>query len=160
MRGEVSARARALAARLSALFQRDVEIVQRLNDAHDRLQEAGDRLWAGLSPDAFGLLYDGAGAAAIGTSPIAALIRDGGPAANGQVLEALQQVRWQVHSSFHAYQNACEERRQLAFDVGELAQRLTEELVAAGWPERAAREANVHELAAVGAATVAWERSL
>ena len=52
---------RELAARLSALFERDVEIVKRLNDAQRRLTEANERLWSGLSPDAFGLIYDGAG---------------------------------------------------------------------------------------------------
>ena len=56
----VPARGRELAARLAALFDRDVEIVQRLNDAHRRLRCANERLWSGLSPDAFGLIYDGA----------------------------------------------------------------------------------------------------
>ena len=57
----VPALARELAARLSALFERDVEIVRRLNDAQRRVREANERLWSGLSPDAFGVVYDGAG---------------------------------------------------------------------------------------------------
>ena len=120
MTGGVSAAVRELAARLSALFERDVEIVQRLNDAQRRLLGANDRLWSG-PPDAFGLLSDRA-------APAGAAIR----------------------SAFCSYQYACEERRQLAFEVGELSVRLTEELVAAGWSEADARDTDVHELAALG----------
>ena len=148
---DVPAPARQLAARLSALFERDVEIVERLNDAQHRLQDANERLWSGLAPDAFGLIYDGAAAAAIGTSAIAALIRDGGPAANSAMLEALQHVRGTIHRAFCRYQFACEERRQLAIEVGELSQQLTDALGAAGWSAPQARQANVHELARVAA---------
>jgi hypothetical protein len=143
----VPAHARELAARLAALFERDVEIVERLSDAQRQLMSANERLWSGLAPDAFGLIYDGAAAAAIGTSPISALIRDGGPAANSQVLEALQQVRWKIHRAFCAYQHACEQRRQLAIEVGERSHQLTQALCAAGWSAHEARHANVHELA-------------
>jgi hypothetical protein len=146
----VPAHARQLAARLSVLFGRDTEIVERLNDAQHRLQEANERLWSGLAPDAFGLIYDGAAAAA-GTSQVAALMRDGGPAANSQVLAALQNVHWTIHRAFCRYQSACEERRQLAVDVGELSQQLTEALAAAGWGAQEAQQANVHELAQAAA---------
>ena len=143
----VPAHARELAARLSALFGRDVEIVKQLNDAHDRLADANERLRSGLAPDAFGVPCDSAAAAAIGTSPIAALTGDGGPAANSALIEALQQVRWTIHRAFCHYQFACEERRQLAVEVGELSQQLTDGLGAAGWSALEARQANVHELA-------------
>jgi hypothetical protein len=143
----VPAPARQLATQLSALFDRDVEIVKRLNDADHRLQDAGERLWSGLAPDAFGLIYHDAGGAAVGTSPIAKLIRDGGPTANSLILEALKQARWQIHHGFCQYQSACEERRQLAFEVGELSQQLAQALCAAGWSADQARHANVHELA-------------
>ena len=152
MTGGVSAAARELAARLSALFERDVEIVQRLNDAQRRLLGASDRLWSGLDPDAFGLLYDGAAPA--GERQIAKLIGDGhGVGAVGseaRVSQALQETRWAIRSAFCSYQYACEERRQFAFEVGELSVQLTEELVAAGWNEADARDADVHELAACG----------
>jgi hypothetical protein len=144
----VPAHARQLAARLSALFQRDVEIVTQLNHAHHRLQEANELLWSGLAPDAFGLIDDGA-VAAIGTSQVAALICDGGPAANSQVRARLQNVHWAIHGAFHAYQDACEERRQLAIEVGELSQQLTDALRAAGWSAQQAQQANVHQLARV-----------
>jgi len=48
------------------------------------------------------------------------------------------------------YQHACEERRQLAFEVGELSRQLTDALCAAGWGADEARNADVHELARAG----------
>jgi hypothetical protein len=141
-----------LAARLSVLFERDVEIVQRLNDAQRRLHDANERLWSGVSPDAFGLVYDGAAVA--GTSSVAALMagerRAGGPDAEASVPCALQETHWAIHRSFCAYQSACEQRRQLAVEVGELAQQLTDALCAAGWTEQEARRADVHQLARAG----------
>jgi hypothetical protein len=147
----VPAHARQLAARLSALFERDVELVERLNDAQHRLQEGNERLWSGLAPDAFGVLYDDAAAAAIGTSQVAALTRDGGPAANSPMLAALHNVHWTIHRAFCRYQSACEQRRQLAVEVGELSQQLTQALAAAGWSAHEAQQANVHELARAAA---------
>ena len=144
----VPVHARQLAAQLSTLFDRDTEIVKRLNDAQHQLASANEHLWSGLAPDAFGLTLDDDNAAAIGQSPIGALIRDGGPAANRPMLQALKQARWQIHRGFCQYQSACEERRQLAFDVGELSQQLTHALCAAGWNADQARHANVHQLAA------------
>lgn len=149
-RGRCPARACELAARLAALFERDVEIVGWLNDAQRRLRDANERLWSGLSPDAFGLIYDGAAIA--GQSPIAglALTADGGPASQAAMLGALQQTHWTIRRAFRAYEGACEERRQLAVEVGELSQHLTEVLCAAGWSVDDARDANVHELARAG----------
>jgi len=144
----VPVHARQLAAQLSTLFDRDIEIVKRLNDAQRQLASANEHLWSGLAPDAFGLTLDDDNAAAIGQSPIGALIRDGGPAANSPMLQALKQAHWQTHRGFCQYQSACEERRQLAFDVGELSQQLTQALRAAGWNADQARHANVHQLAA------------
>lgn len=142
-------RARGLAARLSVLFERDVEIVGRLNDAHGRLRGANERLWCGLAADAFGLVYDGAAPA--GQSHIGRLM-GGVPAAGGRdaetaVLAALQQIHSTIRSAFCAYQGACEERRQLAVEVGELSQQLTDVLCAAGWSRDEACAADVHELA-------------
>jgi len=148
----VPALARGLAARLSALFECDVEIVKRLNDAQRRLYNANERLWSGLSPDAFGLVYDGSASA--GASQIAALMVDarraGGPDSDAAALSALQQAHWAIRAGFHAYQAACEERRQLAFEVGELSRQLTDALCAAGWGADEARNADVHELARAG----------
>ena len=152
MTGGVSAAAREFAARLSGLFERDVEVVQRLNDAQRRLLGANDRLWSGLHPDAFGLLDDGA--APVGESQIAKLIGDargvGAPGSEARLLRASQETHWAIRSAFYSYQYACEERRRLAFEVGELSVQLTAELVAAGWSEADARDADVHELAVAG----------
>jgi hypothetical protein len=139
----VPAAARQVAARLSALFDADVQIVARQNDAQRRLAQANDRLWCGLSPDAFGLIYDGAAPA--GTSQIAALICAAGP--QTALLGALQDAHWTIHRAFCAYQSACEQRRQLAVEVGELAQQLSEALCAAGWSKQDAERADVHQLA-------------
>jgi hypothetical protein len=57
-------------------------------------------------------------------------------------------VHEQIHQAFCAYQDGCEQRRQLGFDVGELTQQLTDALTTAGYSPRQARSANVHELAA------------
>jgi hypothetical protein len=56
-------------------------------------------------------------------------------------------VHHQIHRAFWTYQHASEERRQLAVDVGELSQQLTDTLAAAGYSRQQARSANVHALA-------------
>ena len=139
----VPAHARRIAAQLSTLFQRDVEIAKQLNDAHHRLHNANEQLYSGLAPGARGIIHDGA-AAAIGTSPIAALLSDSGPSTT---LDALPQIHWQIHRAFCAYQHAAGQRRQLAIDVGELSHQLTQALCAVGWSADQARRANVHQLA-------------
>lgn len=147
--GLVPDRVRVLAGRLSAWFERDVKIVERLNDAHRRLHAANERLWSGLAADAFGLVYDGTAPA--GQSQIAGLMAvvpaAGGRDTDTEVLAVLQQIHWTIHSAFHTYQGACEERRQLAVEVGELSQQLSEVLCAAGWSRDEALGADVHELA-------------
>lgn len=52
-----------------------------------------------------------------------------------------------IHRAFCTYQDAAEQRRQLAVDVGETAQQLTDALTAAGWTAHQARRVNVHQLA-------------
>jgi hypothetical protein len=59
----------------------------------------------------------------------------------------LHHVHWQIHRAFCAYQHAAEQRRQLAIDIGELSQQLTQALCAAGWSADQARHTNVHKLA-------------
>jgi hypothetical protein len=130
---------RALAARLSGLFVRDVEIVERLNDAQRCVREANERLWSGLSPDAFGLVYDGAARA--GISRVAVL---GARGSQTELLGALQEIHWAIHRGFGAYRDACEERRRLAVDVGGLSAQLTDALCAAGWSADDAQDADVH----------------
>lgn len=54
----------------------------------------------------------------------------------------------QARRAFCAYQQASEQRRQLAVDVGEISAWLTDALTHAGHTHEQARQANVHELAA------------
>jgi len=75
------------------------------------------------------------------------------PAANPLV------VHDQIHRAFYAYQSAAEERRQLAVDVGELSQQLTDALTTAGYHPQHARSANVHELAAGTWQATEYQRS-
>ncbi|MEO6857717.1 MAG: hypothetical protein ABI323_03920 [Solirubrobacteraceae bacterium] len=156
-RATVPAQARELAGRLAALFKRDSQITKRLNDAQSRLQSANLRLWSGLHPDALALLYDDtqpAGIAANGQirSEVDAVmidhLRNGADEQQLEtaVLAVVQEIHWTIHHAFLDHQTASEERRQLAVDVGELAQQLTAALSAAGWTEHQSRNANVHDL--------------
>lgn len=133
-RPAVSARARELAARLSELFVEDQAIAVRQADSQRRLSDANDRLRSGLVPDA--LIYDRAAPAG-----------DSGPASQTTLLGALQAAHWTIQGAFCAYQSACEERRQLAAEVGETIRQFLDALLATGWSEDQARNANVHELA-------------
>lgn len=54
-----------------------------------------------------------------------------------------------IHWAFCEYQFVCEDRRQLAVDVGEVSQQLIDVLSAAGWSRDQARAADVHMLARV-----------
>jgi hypothetical protein len=58
-----------------------------------------------------------------------------------------QQIHWQIHHAFSTYQDASEQRRQLAVDVGEISQQFTTALCTAGYSAQQARQANVHQLA-------------
>jgi hypothetical protein len=52
-----------------------------------------------------------------------------------------------IRRAFWEYAQACEERRQLAVDVGELSQQLTDRLQAVGFTEHDARRVDVDALA-------------
>ncbi len=149
--------ARQLAGELVDAFEQDRGLAERLNDCQDRLRAANDRLWSGLHPDALGLLNDDTDRAAIseGASPIAAIASDAirfehsVPEAESVLLPELQEVHWTIHRAFSEYQRIGEDRRHLAAEIGELIAQLAAELVAVGWSEDAARNADVHQLAAV-----------
>jgi len=120
---------------------------------------ANDRLWSGLHPDALGLLNDDTHHTAIseGASPIAAMASDAirfehsVPQAEPVLLPELQEVHLTIHRAFCEYQRISEDRRHLAAELGELIVRFVSELVAAGWTEDAARNADVHQVATAGA---------
>ncbi len=152
---EVPVRARELAARLAALFMADSQLAVALNAAQHRLLGANDRLWSGLHPDVLGLARGDVRRLAAGKGAIAERMVDARGGGDGPdeaaMLGALEQLHWTIGRAFIDYQRAYEERRQLAVDVGELSQQLIEVLRAVGWSEEAARNADVHELAAGGA---------
>jgi hypothetical protein len=143
MIGAVPDLARKLAGRLDALFTHDATLAQRLNDAQRRLQNANDRLWWGAHPDGLAAVYDEHPAAV----DVAFAEHRSEVLGAADPLTALQQVHWQIHGAFIAYQAVAEERRQLGADVGELVRQLVDALLAAGWTEEQARNTNVHELA-------------
>jgi hypothetical protein len=154
----VPAAARQLAGRVAEAFEQDRALAEQQNTAQHRLQAANDQLWLGLHPDALGLLYDDTHAvgiheqATIGSRITAVTADARGAGASDEeietvVLQAAQEIHWTIHRAFVDYQTASEERRQLAVDVGELAQQLTDALTAAGWSEQEARTANVKDLA-------------
>jgi hypothetical protein len=137
MTAQVSEAARQLAARLADAFEQDRALAEQLNDCQDRLRAGNDRLWSGLHPDALGRVYDdtAGGGVSQGSSAVAEQLLDalraGLPAAEveASVLPGLQ------------------DRRHLAAEIGELIAGLVAELVAAGWPEDQARNADVQQLA-------------
>jgi hypothetical protein len=146
MKRTVSDRARQLATELQRLFATDTELAEQLNDAHRRLLDANDRLWSGLHPDGLRALH--------GAHPAPeAAQRKTIVAGRSQVLDspdalgALQEVHWQIHLAHCGGQQVGEERRRLAAATGEVIRTFLDELIAAGWSEQEARDANLHELA-------------
>jgi hypothetical protein len=135
--------ARELAPPLVQHFSDDAELAKRLATAQERLRSANDRLWCGVHPDGLSDIY--------GEDPAAVQVAF---AANRSEvlgapdpLRAAQHVHWSIRKAFIACQPAAEGRRQLAAEVGETIRQFVDELLAAGWSEQQARDANVHELA-------------
>jgi hypothetical protein len=136
--------ARELAAQLAQRFREDAELAKRLAAAQERLRRANDQLWWGVHPDGLADIY--------GDDPAAVQVafaeNRSEVLAAPDPLRAAQQVHWKIHRAFIEYQAAAEERRQLAAEVGETIRQFVDQLLAAGWSEQQARDANVHELAA------------
>jgi hypothetical protein len=143
MSGAISESARELAVQLARRLAQDAELAQRLCDAQQRLAQANDRLWWGIHPDGLAAVYAEHPAAidvAFAENRSEVL---GAP----DPLAAVQQVHWSIHRAFIDYQTAAEERRALAEDTGESIREFVDALVAAGWTEQQARNADVHQLA-------------
>lgn len=136
-------RARQLAVRLNLRFGDDARLAAELNEAQLRLLRANNRLWSGLHPDGMAIVYAEHPAAVDAASAHNRSETLGTP----DPLREAQRVHWTVHDSFVEYQAAAECRRQLAADIGELAGELIATLIANGWTEQEAREANVLSLA-------------
>ncbi len=146
MSRSVTSAGRLLAVKISQAFDQDQQLAIRLSDAHGRLLAANDRLWSGLRPEGLAAIYgDHPQFEAVQLE--AAVHSDSEVLGSKDLLAAIQEVHWQIHDAHNDYQTAAEARRQLAADIGELIRQLVDELVAAGWSEQEARDANVHELA-------------
>ncbi|HZE06862.1 MAG TPA: hypothetical protein VE127_16660 [Solirubrobacteraceae bacterium] len=126
--GVIPEGARQAAARLSELFATDQRLCEQLNDAGRRLRGACEQL------------RDGPGLLEV-FSPAGGRARRPAPATDAGA---------RIHAAFCDYQHTCEQRRQLAVDVGELSQQLTDALRAAGFSESDARNLNVHALVTGG----------
>jgi hypothetical protein len=141
MRPPVSTDAREIARQLDGLFGRDACLAARLNDAQRRLTAASQQLWDGLHPDGLAALgYDQAEILKHIAGRSAALAAE-------NPLAEVQRARWQIHRAFGDYRSICEERRQLAAEVGELTRALIEALRPLGRTEGAVRAANIQMLA-------------
>ncbi len=148
MTADVPEAAQQLAGELADAFAQDRGLVEQLTAAQHRLQAANDRLWSGLHPDALGLVYDGAtvgpGASAVAEGVGDAVRADGSAAeVEAALLGGLQEAHWAIHRAFSEYQQLAEDRRHLAAEIGELIAAFVAELVAAGWSEEQARNADV-----------------
>ncbi len=66
------------------------------------------------------------------------------------MLPGLQEAHWAIHRACSDYQRISD-RRHLAAEIGELIAGLISELIAAGWTEQAAQDADVHQFAAAAA---------
>jgi hypothetical protein len=137
------AHARTVAGRLAALFDRDRQLAERLAAAHRRLRAANDRLGPGPAVD---LLWPDR-AAPVADSALAAAPAVHHTTNQTAVAVASGQLHWEIHGAFWDYQQVSEQRRQLAFEVGELTQQLTDALTGAGWSADDARTADVYQLA-------------
>lgn len=138
---EIPVAVRAIAKRMSGLFDRDQELAEALNAAHQRLLDANGRLTSGLSAEALLGVY-GPGGADLGLSgERPEVLLDDSPIA------ALEQVAQDIRVAHNDYQQVAEQRRQLAFDVGETNAELQSALGVLGVPPGQARAAHIDALA-------------
>jgi hypothetical protein len=136
-------RARTLAAALALRFAQDTHLATQLNNAHQRLQRANERLWSGLHPDGIAAIYhERPNAVNVASARNRSKVL-GAP----NPLQAVQRIHWQIHRAHCDYQNVAEDRRRPAASIGEIVGAFVDELVAADWSEREARNAKISELA-------------
>jgi hypothetical protein len=111
-----------------------------------RLRDANDRLWSGLAPEGLGEAYGG-------HPEFEAVSLEAAFHARSEVLESgdplagVQEVHWEIHRAVVGYQNAAEDRRHLATEIGEVIARFVDALIDAGWTRQDAESAKVDELA-------------
>jgi len=105
-------------------------------------------LWSGLDPEELAAVHAEQSAAVASTDEG----RSEALAAEDP-FAAVQQIHRQIHRAQLDYQDAAEERRQLAVDVGEFTRELVEVLTSVGWSEQQARKVDVLQLSRRGGET-------
>lgn len=142
-------RARGLARELRGLFTRDRDLAIAQNTALQRLRDANDRLWSGVAPEGLAEIYGGhPGFEAVSLE--AAFHSRSEILESADPLAGVQEVHWEIHRAMIDYQNAAEDRRHLAGEIGEAIARFVDALINAGWTRHDAENANVDELAEGG----------
>jgi hypothetical protein len=138
----VPAAARDAARVLVELFARDQQLAIALNAAGDRLHTANERLTAGLSAEALLAVYGpiGPDLGLHGRKP--PVLADEHPIAG------LERVAHEIRSAFGDHQKAADDRRFLAADIGRVTADLTAAMLAAGFTQADARNADLQALAA------------
>jgi hypothetical protein len=137
----LGAEVRALADVLGALFERDRQLAGALNAAQRELLCASEGLVVEMPVGVVLLALCGP----VDADPGLAGRRP--PVLAGEdPLVALGEVADTIRRAFYAYQNAAEQRRQVAADVGEATVRLVDALTVAGFSEMQARRADVGAL--------------
>jgi hypothetical protein len=137
----LGAQVRVLADAVGVLFERDRQLAGALNAAQRRLLGANERLVAEMPVGAVLLALCGPVDADLGLAGRRPPVLEGEDA-----VAALGEVADTIRRAFLTYQDAAEERRQLAADVGEATVRLVDALTAAGLSESQARHADVRAL--------------
>jgi hypothetical protein len=132
---------RVLADVLEALFERDRQLAGALNVAQRRLLCAGERLVVQMPVGVVLLALCGPVDADLGVAGRRPPVLEG-----GEPVAALGEVADAIRRAFLTYQDAAEERRQLAADVGEATVRVVDALTTAGLSESQARHADVRAL--------------
>jgi hypothetical protein len=133
--------ARQCARRLCALFARDRQLAREQDAAHERFAAAAERLVGALSPEALRSIL------APGGEHPAVVARAQRRLPHAQPGSALDRVADALRGAFGDYHDIADRRRRLAGEADEETVVLVSELVAAGWSERDARNANVWQLA-------------
>jgi hypothetical protein len=140
---------RVLAEVLAALFEHDRQLAVALNAARQRLLAANERLTVAMPVGAVLCAMLGRSDADLGLAGRRPPVLEG-----EEPVAALGEVSDTIRRALYAYQDAAEQRCQVAVDVGEATVRLVDALAAAGFSESQARHADVRALRD----GVYWER--
>jgi hypothetical protein len=138
---KVGADVRVLAGVLGSLFEHDRQLAIALNAAQRQLLAANERLTVPMPVGAALCAVFGPRGADLDAAPRRPPVLDAESPAT-----ALGEVANTIRRAMAAYQDAAEQRRQVAADIGEATVRLVDALGAAGFSNMQARQADVQAL--------------